>query len=142
MRALLLLSLTALATAQLPLEGATLAVKLKTDKSEYAIGDRMTISVKSQITGYLNLLWTDSEGVTRIAVPSTFSSYDRIDAGQTLQIRDNSGQLLEQTGPSGREWLQAVVTTKRPELGEPTGWKDLLEGAGPFGQATTTYTER
>lgn len=152
MRQLLaLLLLTAMASAQLPLEGAKLAVKVATDKKQYQIGDLMTIKVKSQISGYLLLLWTDSSGVTRIAVPSQLSRYDRVYAGQTLQVRDATGSRFEQTGPAGTETLQAVVTPQRLDL---TGWtadsqvtdpqklKEYLEKSGPFGQASVTYTVR
>lgn len=143
--------LTALASAQLPLEGGRVAVKITTDKKDYQIGDLMTITVKSQITGYLLLLWTDSSGVTRIAVPSQLSRYDRVYAGQTLQVRDATGSHFEQTGPSGTETLQAVVTAHRLELAgftadsqvtDPQKLKEFLETSGPFGQASVTYTVR
>lgn len=142
---LLVLLLTAVANAQ------NVAVKVVTDKTTYAIGDPMKIGVKSQITGYLILLWTDPTGVTRIAVPSPLSSYDRIYAGQTLQIRDSRGARLEQTGPAGTETLQAMITRNKVDIApfvvdsqvtDPARLKDFLEKSGPFGQASVTYTVR
>ncbi|MEW6282659.1 MAG: hypothetical protein AB1758_28880, partial [Candidatus Eremiobacterota bacterium] len=61
-------------------------------------------------------------GQAHVAVPSSFSKYDRVYPGQTLQIRDDSGRLLEQKGPPGRETLQAVVTRARLDLGPFSAW--------------------
>lgn len=132
---LLLVLLTQMATAQV-------FVKLTTDKNVYQIDDLMTIRVKSSLTGYLILLWTDSSGVTRIAVPSQLSRYDRVYAGQTLQVRDATGTRFRQTGPAGTETLTAVVTKKRLEVTDPTQLQQVLEKSGPFGQASVTYTVR
>ncbi len=149
MKILLLLALWL--QTQIPLEGGTLAVKLTTDKKEYAIQDLMTISVKSQVSGYLVLIWTDTGGVTRIAVPSELSSYDRVYAGQTLQVRDATGTRFQQTGPAGKETLQAIVTRTRLDLSpfekdsqvsDPAKLKEYLEKSGPFGQASVTYKVR
>lgn len=109
---------TAAALAEIPQVGhlaarGEIAVKLTCDKPTYRVGELARVSLKSQSTGYFLLYYLDGQGQATLVVPSSFSSFDRVYAGQTLQIRDNRGRLLVQQGPPGEETLVALVTRER-----------------------------
>lgn len=120
----MLLALTAAAPAQAPLPAEApggFAVTVEADATEYRIGDLARLRVRSERTGYLLLYVLDGAGKAQIIVPGPFSQYDRIYAGQSLEIRDNRGRLLKQQGPAGVETIQAVVTRQRLDAAALSG---------------------
>lgn len=124
----LILACAAGAPAEAPLPAEApggFAVRLEADATEYRIGDLMRVMVRSERTGYLLLYVLDGQGKAQIIVPGPFSDYDRVYAGQSLEIRDNRGRLLKQQGPTGVETIQAVVTRQRL----PSGRWSALDAA-------------
>lgn len=116
----LVLACTAAAPAQISLPAEApggFSVRLESDATEYRIGELTRLMVKSERTGYLLLYVVDGEGKAQVIVPGPFSQYDRVYAGQSLEIRDNRGRLLLQRGPAGIETVQAVVTRERLDAG-------------------------
>lgn len=110
----LLASAAASAQAPLPREApGGFEVRMEADATEYRIGELMRLRVKSERTGYLMLYVLDAAGQAQVLVPGPFSDYDRVYAGQSLEIRDSRGRLLRQQGPAGVETVQAVVTRAR-----------------------------
>jgi len=104
------------APAEAPLLGEVpggFEVRLESEATSWRIGDLMRLSVRSERTGYLLLYVLDAQGQAQIIIPGSFSEYDRVYAGQTLQIRDSRGRLMVQMGPAGVETLQAIVTRER-----------------------------
>lgn len=98
-------------------------VRLETNKTQYAIGERMGIRVASATEGHLILYYVDSGGHASIITPSPYSKHNRMQAGQWHYVVDDEGGLLLQTGPSGSESLHALVT--RDPI-DPNRFADLL----------------
>lgn len=114
----LVCTVAAPAEAPLPAEApGGFSVRMEADATEYRIGDLTRLLVRSERTGYLLLYVLDGQGHAQIIVPGPFSQYDRVYAGQSLEIRDNRGRLLKQQGPAGVETVQAVVTRQRLDVG-------------------------
>ncbi|MBI3925762.1 MAG: DUF4384 domain-containing protein [Armatimonadetes bacterium] len=120
MIAALLVTAHARLAAQPPLIGDAgdggIQVRLHSERSEYRIGELMTISVLSERSAYLLLYYVDASGQAQLIVPSSYSTHDRVYPAQSLQVRDNRGRLLQQRGPRGTEWMQAVVTREPLDL--------------------------
>lgn len=79
----------------------------------YHSGDTIQVSVRSQRDGYLYLFYCDASQNVSCLFPNQIQSSNRITAGQTLLIPQQSSRFQLRVGaPYGPEVLKAIVTTQ------------------------------
>ena len=81
----------------------------------YVEGDKLTLTIKSPISGYLYVMHYNSKGKRSLIVPNKYWSNNEIRAGETVQYpsKDMPFELDVQGPIFGNETITVLVTTKR-----------------------------
>ena len=88
-------------------------VTVSTDKTRYAIGELMHITVRSEKSGYLTLYDIQPNGKVNLLFPNYYRSDQRIEANKTFQIPAPQDFFRFRVGPpKGRDVLWAIVSNK------------------------------
>lgn len=101
---------------------ATLAgdvgITLTTDKADYVVGERMTVTLKLAKDAHLRLYYTDGEQKSFLIFPNKFHPSDEVKAGEEIKLPSaGAGFAFEMTHPQDRgpapvsEVLTAVAST-------------------------------
>jgi hypothetical protein len=126
--------------AVVPLPGRTaqsrpIPVELKTDKTTYAEGDELVVTVQAAESGHLRLLYQNAAGEIYTLFPNQFISDDRIDGGRPVKIMPTPNPkkagdevAIQIGGPHfGTEYLAAIVTDQ--PFTDDAALKVQLQGA-------------
>jgi hypothetical protein len=88
-----------------------LKVELTTDKAQYAVGDKMTISVKVSQDCYLTIIDVGPSNKATVLFPNLYAPSNAVKAGSTFRIPDASaGFELEISPPAGVEIIRAIAS--------------------------------
>lgn len=105
-----------------------LKVELVTDKMEYAVGDKMKLSVKTNQDCYLTLIDVGTDGKATVVFPNVYAPSNAVKGGVTYVIPDPSaGFEFEIVPPAGLEIVRAIAS-REPSV-------DLAEAMAPFDSA-------
>jgi len=86
-------------------------IDIRTNKKEYAIGDTLTIYIKSDRDCYLNLLDIGTSGKLTVLFPNSLSSNNFIKGGRTYSIPGDLGMFnIDVLEPVGVERIKAIAT--------------------------------
>ncbi|MBI5884171.1 MAG: DUF4384 domain-containing protein [Elusimicrobia bacterium] len=89
-----------------------LSVEIWSDKLEYKPGEKMSVSVRASQDCYLTLIDVGTSGKATVLFPNFWHSSNDVKAGVTYTIPDpeKAGFQFEVDGPSGREFVRAIVS--------------------------------
>jgi len=88
-------------------------LKLWTNKSSYAVGDKVTFSVEAERDCYLTLIDIGTSGNLTVLFPNAYDRNNRIQAGRRYEIPGASyGFDIHVAGPPGIERVKAIATTQ------------------------------
>jgi hypothetical protein len=106
-----------LVDASAPLKGSEpLKVELKTDKATYAVGDKMTVTVKVNQDCYLTVIDVGAGNKAVVLFPNMYAPNNAVKAGAAFTIPDPSaGFEFEVTAPAGLELIRAIAS-KEPSV--------------------------
>jgi hypothetical protein len=123
---------------------ATLAgdmpVALATDKTDYAAGEKMTVTVRLQKDAHLRLYYTDGEQKSFLIFPNRFHPTDEVKANEEVKVPGPAANFaFEMTFPAGRggvqvaEVLTAIASTQPFTDTRGMHWDEgnFLELTGP-----------
>ena len=102
-------------------------VRVAVDRADgiYEQGELMQVSVESEKTGYLYLLYKQADGTNKVLFPNQYERDNRITGRQKITLpTDTSGFRLRIAPPLGDELLIALVTLQ-PLTQEAFGGKSL-----------------
>jgi len=108
-----------------------IAVTLTADRpdGQYAIGDKIILSVTSEEDGYLTLLDFTPGGQIVVLYPNAWVEDNQVKAGETVTIPMGDTQYaLRAGGPVGVDVVKAIVTDKPVQVYDENN-KDVV---GPF----------
>lgn len=118
--------------ASAPLKGP-LQVELTTDKAAYAVGDKMTVTVKVNQDCYLTVIDVGAGNKAVVLFPNMYAPNNAVKAGAAFTIPDPSaGFEFEVTPPAGVELIRAIAS-KEPSV----DLKDAMakpSADAPFGE--------
>ncbi len=110
-----------------------LKVDLTTDKTAYAIGEKMTLTVKVNQDCYLTLIDVGTAGKATVLFPNAYTQGNAVKAGVTYTIPDpTAGFEFEVAAPAGLELIRAIAS-REPSV----DLKDAMEpvtAENPFGE--------
>lgn len=89
---------------------APFGLKLELDRTAYRIGDLVRITIRADRDCHILVYYVDSRGKAAVICPSPFSKNNLVRAGKPFRLVDNTGRLLQETGPVGIECLQVVAS--------------------------------
>ena len=125
---------TAAAPAAAPAgPGEPLQVKVWTEKTGYAIGEKFRVQVQANQDCYLTVIDLGTSGAASVIFPNHYAPGNAVKAGLTYTIPDPAaGFDFEVGGPAGREVLRAVAS-KEPavDLAEVLG---QVSAQSPFAE--------
>jgi hypothetical protein len=123
------------ATQRLVLEGNNdnqgwkVTVNVDKDDKEYAVGDEVVVTVKSEKEGYLYLINTDPKGNITVVFPNPYQKDNRIKAGEEIVVPNPRGKTFRfRTSDEGKEMLTAIVL---PSPLKAIKAEELTGGRGP-----------
>jgi hypothetical protein len=102
-------------------------VRVSVDRADgiYEQGELMQVSVESEKTGYLYLLYKQADGTNKVLFPNQYDRDNRIIGGRKITLpTDTSAFRLRIAPPLGDELLIALVTLE-PLTQEAFGGKSL-----------------
>ena len=92
--------------------GKDVAVKVETDKPEYAVGERMQFTATAKADGKLWLVTVSPDDEVSLLFPNQLSPNNAVEAGTPLVIPAlNSQYDLKAAEPVGKNVVLALVTT-------------------------------
>ena len=101
--------------ASAPIKGP-LKVELTTDKTSYAVGDKMTVTVKVNQDCYLTVIDVGAGNKAVVLFPNMYAPNNAVKAGAAFTIPDPSaGFEFEVTAPAGLELIRAIAS-KEPSV--------------------------
>jgi TolB-like protein len=104
-----------LVEASAPIKGP-LKVELTTDKATYAVGDKMTVTVKVNQDCYLTVIDVGAGNKAVVLFPNMYAPNNAVKAGAAFTIPDPSaGFEFEVTAPAGLELIRAIAS-KEPSV--------------------------
>jgi hypothetical protein len=110
-----------------------LKVELTTDKSSYAVGDKMTVTVKVNQDCYLTVIDVGAGNKAVMLFPNIYAPNNAVKAGASFTIPDpTAGFEFEVTPPAGLELIRAIAS-KEPSV----DLKDAMQKPttdAPFGE--------
>ncbi len=115
--------------ADLRNDEAKFAVRVAVDREDrtYEQGELMKVTVKSQRSGHLYLLYRQANGSAKCLFPNLYESDNKIRGGSEITIpTPKQGFQLRCNKPFGDELLMAIVT-QRPIAVEKLGVKSLTK---------------
>mgnify|MGYP006280347925 CR=1 FL=1 len=104
-----------------------LDISVRTDRYQYSIGSNLRIFLDVSQRAYVYVFDYDTRGQMRLVFPNRYSRQNLIGPGR-YELPDG-GYSFRVTGPPGVEFVQAVATTKRIDIG-----RLLRNPNDPFGQ--------
>lgn len=88
-------------------------LKVWTDKSSYAVGEKVMFSVEAERDCYLTLIDIGTSGNLTVLFPNAYDRNNRIQAGRRYEIPGASyGFDIHVGGPPGIERVKAIATTQ------------------------------
>ena len=103
--------------------------RIATDKSQYRIGEAVSVYVSTATPCYLTLLNIGSSGKTRVLLPNAAQPQNLLPAGQTAVFPGRvSGLRVTPMGPVGIETVTAICASDN----RPVVAADLSYGRGGF----------
>lgn len=90
-----------------------------TDKANYSIGERISISFRVNRDAYAYVFSVDASGIVRLIFPNIYSSDNRVKANKVYALPDNSKYNLSIGGPNGTDQLVLIST---PDKINDTDW--------------------
>jgi hypothetical protein len=110
---------------------ASFLVRVSVDRADaiYEQGELMQVSVLSERSGYLYLIYKQADGTDVVLFPNQFDRDNRITGGRKITLPTSSSRFqLRIAPPLGDELLIALVTD-HPLADEAFGGKSLTDGA-------------
>ena len=109
--------------------GAASGLRLATDRSQYRLGEAVTVYASSTVPCYLTLVNIGSSGKTRVLLPNAAQPQNYLPAGQTVVFPGVGSHLtVTPVGPAGVETVTAVCSADN----RPVVASDLVYGGGTF----------
>lgn len=84
-----------------------------TDKSNYAIGEKVTIGFRVTKDSYAYVFSIDAQGIVRMIFPNIYSTDNKVKANQSNYLPDNSRYNFTIGGPAGTDQLVLVSTPSK-----------------------------
>lgn len=115
---------------------AGFVVRVEVDHPDrvYRDGDVLQTTVRSELAGYLYLLYTNADGKTSCLFPNRFQSDNHISANQSIAVPGQGADFrIRIAQPVGREVLKAIVSSKPVsalDLGVPSLEEGVCKGVG------------
>ena len=109
---------------------STFRVRVMVDKPNrtYLAGEEMRVSVISEESGYLYLLYQQADGSTKCLFPNLYESDNYIQGGTPITIPTEKQQFrLRASEPYGEEVLMALVTKEKIAVESVLGASSLVE---------------
>ena len=104
-------------------------LRIATDKSQYRLGEAVTVYANSTEPCYLTLVNIGSSGRTRVLLPNAAQPQNYLPAGQTVVFPGVGSPLtVTPVGPAGVETVTAVCSADN----RPVVMSDLVYGGGTF----------
>ena len=83
----------------------------------YAVGDRVRLFVQANKDAYLTVLTVGASGQTTVLFPNAHQTGSRVSANQVVEVpAPSSGANITVGGPTGRELIKAIASTKPTPL--------------------------
>ena len=107
-----------------------LALEIELDDNAVRIGDRMEISFKTPVKGYLTLLCFSTSGAITLLSPNIIDGSVLLEANVTYSMPGDKllpDLRIRQTGPVGRERIAAIVAPESLAPAIPAGTKGFVD---------------
>jgi len=110
-----------------------LKVELAADKAQYAVGDKMHLTVKVNQDCFLTLIDVGPTGKATIVFPNLYAPSNAVKAGATYVIPDPSAGFEFEIGPpAGAELIRAIASREPSvDLGDAMA---TVSSSAPFGE--------
>ena len=83
----------------------------------YAVGERVRLFVQANKDAYLTVLNVGASGQTTILFPNAYQTETKVSANQVVEVPSpNSGASIRVSGPTGRELIKVIASTKPTPL--------------------------
>ena len=83
----------------------------------YAVGERVRLFVQANKDAYLTVLNVGASGQTTVLFPNAYQTETKVSANQVVEVPSpNSGASIRVGGPTGRELIKVIASTKPTPL--------------------------
>ncbi|OGS37641.1 MAG: hypothetical protein A2506_08115 [Elusimicrobia bacterium RIFOXYD12_FULL_66_9] len=110
-----------------------LKVELTTDKAQYAIGDKMHLTVQVNQDCYLTLIDVGPTGKATVVFPNNYAPSNAVKAGVTYIIPDPSAGFEFEIGPPAGVEIIRAIASREPSV-DLADAMSPLSSENPFGE--------